>query len=190
MTNIPFSINKIFWGLIFVLVDLNIVYFDLLPDIIGYLIVVSGLSQLQPHSSYFSKAKVFGILLALSSLVIVFINPPIPMEEFGISNITLFSLLTQTIHSILHLFLIIYAVQGLIVVAEKEEFFHLQESAKKGLRIYIIGTLAALAAMPFVWNADESKSFLIIIISALVTIIIEIIILVLLRRFRKRFMVL
>lgn len=190
MTNIPFSINKIFWGLIFVLVDFNIVFFDLLPDTIGYLIVVSGLSQLQPHSSYFSKAKVFGILLALSSLVIVFINPPIPLGEFTISNITIYSLLAQSTFSILHLFLVIYVIQGLIEMAEKEEFFLLQESAKKGLLIYIIGTLAALAAMPFVWNTDESTALLIIIISTFVTIILEIIILVLLRRYRKRFMAL
>lgn len=45
MTTIASSINKLFWGLLLVLLDVKINQLDILPDIIGYLIVVSGLNQ-------------------------------------------------------------------------------------------------------------------------------------------------
>lgn len=188
MTSIPASINKIFWGLMFVLIDINIVIIDVLPDIIGYFIVVSGLTQLQFHSAYFSKAKVLAVILALASLVLLFLNPPIPMEEFRLSNIKLSSLLVSTTNSILHLFLIIYIVHGLMEMAEKAEFMMLAQSAKKGLIVYIIGILATLTVFPFVWNVSDSKGFSIITICIVITVIMEIIILVLLRQFRSRFM--
>lgn len=188
MTSIPASINKIFWGLMFVLIDINIVIIDVLPDIIGYFIVVSGLTQLQFHSAYFSKAKVLAVILALASLVLLFLNPPIPMEEFRLSNIKLSSLLVSTTNSILHLFLIIYIVHGLMEMAEKAEFMMLAQSAKKGLIVYIIGILATLTVFPFVWNVNDSKGFSIITKCIVITVIMEIIILVLLRQFRSRFM--
>ncbi len=188
MTNIPSSINKVFWGLIIVLIDINIIIIDILPDIIGYLIVVSGLNQLLAYSSNFSKAKGLSICLALLSLVTIFQGPPIPMDEFSLSNMTLFVLAISTVHGILHLFMVYYTILGLIELAEKEGFMLFAKSANKGIYIYVIGSLISLAAVPFFMNVDESAGFYVIGLSAITTIIMEIIILVLLRQFRIRFL--
>ncbi|MEH7122630.1 hypothetical protein V7127_05195 [Bacillus sp. JJ1773] len=188
MTNIPSSINKVFWGLILVLIDINIIIIDILPDFIGYFIIVSSLKQLLTYSSHFSKARGLSICLALLSLVTIFQGPPIPMDEFSLSNLSLFLMFISSVHGILHLFMVYYALLGFIEMAEQEGFMLFAKSAKKGMFIYVIGTFASLAAIPFFMNVNDSEGFLIIGFSIVTTIIMEIIILVLLRQFRIRFL--
>ncbi|KAB2328541.1 hypothetical protein F7731_25295 [Cytobacillus depressus] len=183
------SINKIFWGLIIVLVDINIVYFDILPDFIGYIIIASGLSHLQTYSPYFSKAKIFSIILTVFSLVTIFQGPSIPLEEFQPSKKIFLIIVFSTILGLLHLALIYFIVRGLIEMAEQEGFIRLSEMAQKRLYIYIIGTLVPMAAYPFVLNVDDSEAFFIFVISIVITVIIEITILVLIRVFKNRFQV-
>ena len=60
---------KIFWGLLFVLFDITINSVDLiLPDFIGYILIVRGLSLLTPEYRSFRKAKVFGIIMIFVSI--------------------------------------------------------------------------------------------------------------------------
>ena len=188
MTSIPSSINKVFWGLILVLIDINIIIIDILPDIIGYFIVVSGLNQLLTYSSYFAKSRGFAICLALLSLVTIFQGPAIPLDEFSLSNMSLIVMVISTVVGILHLFMVYYVIHGLIVMADKEGFMLFAKSAKKRAFLYVIGTFASLATAPFFMNVEDSTGFYIIGLSAITAIIMEIIILVLLRQFRRRFL--
>ncbi len=60
---------RIFWGLLFVLFDITINSVDLiLPDFIGYILIVRGLSLLTPEYRSFRKAKVFGIIMIFVSI--------------------------------------------------------------------------------------------------------------------------
>jgi hypothetical protein len=47
-------INYIFWGLFFVILDLNINRFDILPDFIGYILAAIGAGGLINSSNQFS----------------------------------------------------------------------------------------------------------------------------------------
>ncbi|QED46937.1 hypothetical protein [Cytobacillus dafuensis] len=187
MTKTPSSFNKIFWGLLLVLIDFNIII-DILPDIIGYIVITSGLGQLQPHSQYFSKAKIFSILLAIFSLTAIIQGPGIPLNEFQPSNFSLFFMLVTTILGLLHIVLIFYTFKGFIDMAVKDGLVQLSEIAQKRLFIYIIGAFLPKAAIPFVWNVGEYGVFYILSFSIIITVILEIIILISVRDLRKRYM--
>jgi len=61
--------NRIFWGLLFVLLDLRINSVDLfLPDFVGYILIVSGLGLLAPHDKWFRRARVMAIIMIFFSL--------------------------------------------------------------------------------------------------------------------------
>lgn len=49
--------SKLFWGFLIILLDFRIQGFDILPDIIGYLMIYSGLTQLIYLSEHFKYAK-------------------------------------------------------------------------------------------------------------------------------------
>ena len=56
--------NKIFLGLLFVFFYFHINQFDLLPDFIGYFLVMKGLSDLSAWHPAFAKAKGAALVLA------------------------------------------------------------------------------------------------------------------------------
>lgn len=61
--------NLIFWGLLFVVLDIRISSVDLfLPDFVGYILIAIGLSRLAPHHQWFRTARIFAIILIFVSL--------------------------------------------------------------------------------------------------------------------------
>ena len=61
--------NRIFWGLLFVVLDIRIDSIDLfLPDFVGYILIVSGLGLLTPHDKWFRRARVMAIIMIFFSL--------------------------------------------------------------------------------------------------------------------------
>lgn len=74
--------SQLFWGLLLVVLDFSINNFDLLPDLLGYVILMFGCSGLLGVSPSFSRARLAaGILVLLS--VIQFFNPT-PSAAFGL----------------------------------------------------------------------------------------------------------
>lgn len=60
---------RIFWGLLFVVLDIRINSVDLiLPDFVGYILIVSGLSLLVPHDKWFRTARLVAVVLIFVSL--------------------------------------------------------------------------------------------------------------------------
>ena len=61
--------NLIFWGLLFVVLDIRISSVDLvLPDFVGYILIAIGLSRLAPHHQWFRTARILAIVLVFVSL--------------------------------------------------------------------------------------------------------------------------
>ena len=61
--------NRIFWGLLFVVLDIRIGSIDLfLPDFVGYILIASGLSLLAPHDKWFRRARVMAVIMIFFSL--------------------------------------------------------------------------------------------------------------------------
>lgn len=62
------GINTIFWGLMLVFLDFRINNFDLLPDFLGFIIVLVGLMNLSSLSGAFIKAKPYAAVSLILSL--------------------------------------------------------------------------------------------------------------------------
>lgn len=180
MTSMPAAINKLFWGLIIVLLDFNIIFFDVFPDFIGYAIVASGLGQLQPYSASFLKARLAAVTLSIFSFLAMFQIPVNLLEGFQPTGSILLMLLATAILSLIHILLVSFAITGLIEISGA--------NAEKRLTGYIIISLISIAAIPFILNIGEHGAILIIFGCAFAAIAAEIMILVLLRNFRSHFM--
>ena len=60
---------KIFWGLLFVALDIRINSIDLLlPDFVGYILIVKGLTLLSTEHHYFQKARLAAVVMIFLSL--------------------------------------------------------------------------------------------------------------------------
>ena len=55
--------NKIFWGLIFIFVNINLGALDILPNFVGYLLVSSGMKEVEESQTFASRTVVDGTAL-------------------------------------------------------------------------------------------------------------------------------
>lgn len=67
---------QIFWGFIFLLFDINasIYSIDVLPDFIGWILIVCGFVRLSDESNAFIGVKIIGIIMALASAVKIILS--------------------------------------------------------------------------------------------------------------------
>ena len=65
---------RIFWGLIFVLVSIHIDFgasrIDLLPDFIGFFLIMTGVDQLPAVSRYFQWARTIALVMGVYSAIV------------------------------------------------------------------------------------------------------------------------
>lgn len=57
-----------FWGIIFTAINIRIQGFDIVPDVIGYIMVIIGLGRIEKYEEKFSSAKKIAYVLAVLSL--------------------------------------------------------------------------------------------------------------------------
>lgn len=58
-----------FWGLIFTAINIRIQGFDIVPDVVGYIMVIIGLGRVEKYEEKFSSAKKPAYVLTVLSLI-------------------------------------------------------------------------------------------------------------------------
>jgi len=58
-----------FWGLMFTVINIRIQGFDIVPDVVGYIMVISGLSKIRIYDDHFSSAQKPAYILAALALI-------------------------------------------------------------------------------------------------------------------------
>ncbi len=68
------SLSKLSWGFALIMIDIHMILngFDLLPDIIGYILFALALGELERRSECFDKARPLSLALAVLSAFIVY----------------------------------------------------------------------------------------------------------------------
>ena len=70
--------SKIFVGLLLVFLDINFTFntttIGLLPDFIGYFILIGGLAEMAAVNSHFGKARPFAIAMAIYTLILYILD--------------------------------------------------------------------------------------------------------------------
>lgn len=90
--------NKIFWGLLFLMFDINIGSVSIIPDFIGYILIYLGMKEMGAEQT-FSKAKPWMIASVIFAVVFWF-----PLWGEGIS------VLAMLVGTVLHLTVTNYIV--------------------------------------------------------------------------------
>ena len=84
--------SKIFVGLLLVFLDINFTFntttIGLLPDFIGYFILIGGLAEMAAVNSHFGKARPFAIAMAIYTLILYILDlmpSAMPQPSWGFS---------------------------------------------------------------------------------------------------------
>lgn len=129
--------NKIFWGFIF-LFDFRIQGVDILPDIIGYIMIYSALNYLVSESDYFYQARRFALPLAIISIADIY-EFKIDTGMFDPLYVVLF--ISSIVATVLSLMMIYNICYGIAEMARNKEEHSLEKMAIKRWEIYLYITM-------------------------------------------------
>jgi hypothetical protein len=180
--------NRIFWGLLFVILDFRIMTFDLLIDAVGYFMIVSGLKILGSQSECFKEAQIIGVILGMLSIpsTVQFATTSLNVGILP-TNLFIGSLFYSTLLGFLHIVLAFYIIQGLIGISKQANLFGLPEHTLRRGRFYIISSLIVLAATPFLFNVNDNTGMYMLFGIAIFSFILELLFTLLIRQYRNTY---
>lgn len=137
--------KKLFWGFIF-LFDFRIGGFDILPDIIAYVLFYQGLSILSERNENFDKAKNLAFPLIFISILDIY-QVTIPFNEIGSNPFGIVAILTGTVFSIINLMMVYRICKAIAEEARLVNDFDLASKAISRWKLYLANQLIILAGI-------------------------------------------
>lgn len=174
--------SKLFWGFLIILLDFRIQGFDILPDIIGYLMICSGLTQLFYLSEHFKHAKKYSIPLTVLSLFdIIQFQKPISFD-----SITILFFVLGTVTAVVDLMMVYHICIGIAKAAVGINQPDLAEIAMNRWKYYLAAKIAFLVLTPFM-IVFKVAGLIIAIPLIIITLIIMVLIIILMKRADETF---
>ncbi len=177
--------NKLFWGLVITLFDFRIMGFNILPDLIGYIIIISALLSLQSHHKGYGKAKMFAIVLLVLSVTDIYQIDDNILNGFTVNTTTIIFMIISSITVILDILMVYFIINTILELALSSNFDELYETAQFRWKAYLIINSIFLLVSPFMINVPEDIVILIIIPLTLIVMIIKIMFIGLIRQVSK-----
>jgi len=136
------SFMRIFWGLLFIILDIKLNDLDLiLPDFIGYILICTALASLEQLHPRFGKAKLYAAAMVIVSLAeMLRINP--------------FSVL-RILEIVLNLLMIWHTCTAIREVALERSNISLSDTATKRRTLYMVVSLTHLLVAATVLVAPD-----------------------------------
>lgn len=128
--------SKLFWAFLFYL-DFRVFGLDLLPNLVGHLLMYSGLMQLLDVNEHFEKAAKYVFPLALLSLGYIYQPQP---STSGFVAPSLLAVLAGILYAIINLLLVNEICLGVGELADGQ----LADLARQRWNIYVAVTLVTL----------------------------------------------
>ena len=179
--------SKLYRGLIIILLDFRIMGFDVIPDLVGYIMILSAIASLEGYHKEIGKAKPFAIgLLILSITDIYQINENV-LNGFTINNTTIIFMIITAVSVVMDIFMVYYITHSIMELTKRNNLNKLYETTHYRVKSYVVVNLIFLAIIPFTLNMPEDVVIGISILSGLVVFIMKILFINLIRQTSKAF---
>lgn len=152
-----YAYRRIFQGFLIILLDFRLQQFDLLPDFIGYGMILYGLQQLSEQNDFFKKAMIPAGLLILLSFPDFYDANANNGLELNMSTLGWFYMAIGVVQSILNLVLVYYLAHGILNLAEKRGSERLINSARFRWNWYFGINAVLMGFTPFVMNIEPRQ---------------------------------
>lgn len=154
------AFQQLIWGFLLVFLNFNIIFVDILPDFIGFMLILSSLKQLEKQSAHFGKAKPFAFVMIFYSIPTFFGKGGI-----GIANTTDFTwILYDQIAHILLLFIVYWICQGIAECADKLDLHTIEKQAKHRWNLLFIVSICYLVLEPFTLNVSILTNIMVLLL--------------------------
>ncbi|NYB72987.1 hypothetical protein HZF24_02395 [Sedimentibacter hydroxybenzoicus DSM 7310] len=180
--------NKVFWGLIFVVFNINLGPVNILPDFLGYFLISIGLSAIQneyEHDSFKLAAVIANILGAytLITSILAFVSG----GSYEIFNNNVFNIGIALLVSAANLVMEFNILSGTASIFKDMEKLEDEEETYKIQRNYTYLCIIALFFMSITFNIFNISNSAIALIIVVYYLIVRIYYITVIRRIKKIF---
>ena len=160
--------SLIFFGLIFVLLDPVFGGYDIIPDVLGYILIGIGTSGLQSYSIHFGTARNLSWALAVFSVALLFI--------MGMGQLFFFS---DLVVRVIDIGLIWFLLGGIRELAQSKSREDLAKNASQLRMLFVILAVStAVGVVVFKNNPAADETFQLLVQLAIIVILVLIFILI------------
>ncbi|UFJ42280.1 hypothetical protein LOK74_07250 [Brevibacillus humidisoli] len=142
-----YAYRQLFWGSLIVLLDVRLQHFDILPDFVGYLIVIASLRKLSSQSSRFRNAVPFAVV-NLPFFLFAVVELQAGLEEFPQSTSDLLWMWGGQAFVMLDLFMVYFICSGIALAARNQGHRRLARTVDSRWKFYLICQLLILIGSP------------------------------------------
>lgn len=167
------GLNKLFWGFVFILINIKFQGFDIFPDIVGYLFFASGFTELSSNSKHFSIASKYNIPMIILSIFSIY-QQPVQGGGIHLGYLGIFSIPIAIAALIINLLVVYNLFMGIKDIAKERGQFDLVDDADKIWNQFIMLQIALLFSFVIIFVPPLAVVYIIVlfIISSIITIII------------------
>lgn len=173
--------NKLFWGMIFIIFNINLGSVNILPDFVGYILIYIGLSSLSSQHPIYNKGKLPSIILAVLTIKTI-VNQQ-NTNFLGLPQGDILSTAIGLISTMINLYLIYIICSGIYLLADNRGLEGFKDSASGRYKAYLVNTIIFQFLLSFSMNMSSDFG-VVVIIFVLINIIALISIAALFRRAR------
>lgn len=166
--------NRLFWGIIFLTFEINIVYINIFPDFIGYMLIYSGLNILSSQQKLFKRGKIPAAILTILTLKDIWHDPNNNILNGQLYSGGVFSMLLSTAIIIIRLYLIYIICDGIYKLCEERGLDKLKNMTIDPWKFYFGITAIYLFFVPFSLNLNMSIKIIAFIFIAILQVFISI----------------
>lgn len=143
--------NKIFWGILFTLFNINLFGIKILPTFVAILIIASGIKILieESNEEYFKKALIF-INIRVVITILLFVLDFTPINEV-INSKNIISQIIININLVLDLITMTLLLKGSSEVFNKNEEISLYCNKRTSLYICIFSSLIIIFNLTYIF---------------------------------------
>jgi hypothetical protein len=156
--------TKLYWGFLFIMIGFRIQGFDILPDIVGYLLFASAFNNLASRSAYFETAAKFNIFMIIFSIFSIYQFPaPDQGQGINLGPLGIFSIPLAIASVLLNLLVVYNLFRGIKDISEKCGEFDLAGESDDRWREYKILQTAVLFSFILIFIPPIAVVFFIVL---------------------------
>ncbi|WP_096200703.1 hypothetical protein [Bacillus sp. FJAT-45350] len=174
--------HRLFWGLLLVFLSFRLNGLDILPDFIGYMMVVSSLGLLVSQNEIFGKARPFAYILVFISIFSIYEAQGGAVEGVTVTVASTFILVVYTIENVLKLFMVYYIIKAIYEMAKGNGLHELLTRTTFTWNIYLVVNVILLLIQPFLISVQMHLAAFLVIVMLITFFVVEIMLLVTIKR--------
>lgn len=144
------GLSRLYWGFVFVLLGFKIQGFDILPDVIGYLLFASGFYKLSAYSKYFITASKYNLPMIILSLLSIY-QPQGQNQGVNFGPLGVLGIPIAIAAVVLNLLVVYNLFNGIKEMSNAEGLFDLAAESDDKWNLYKILQIAILLSFIFIF---------------------------------------